>query len=202
MAVLPGYDSAAPWMRSGLACAPYVTGGSGADHRAERHRRRSSPSISSTHGGRRWRPAGGQRQAVHGDLHASAIMFFRRWRLCSDSHTPTIPLDRRLGDAHRGGSRQLTERGERHMDRSKRTAVVVGIAVLLAAVATLGMYRDGLADAGHGRGNRNRGRGRGAASAQARHAPHQGSRQGGAVAGERAGAPARSRRSRTSSTAA
>ena len=73
------------------------------------------------------------------------------------------------------------------MDRTKRTAVVVGIAVLLAAVATLGMYRIVSQMP--------------AAAAEmetvdvvvAQHPlklgtrTHQRSRQGGAVAGDRAG---------------
>ena len=42
------------------------------------------------------------------------------------------------------------------MDRSKRTAVVVGIAVILAAVATLGMYRIVSQMPASGRRNRDR----------------------------------------------
>ena len=74
------------------------------------------------------------------------------------------------------------------MNRNKRTVVVVLVAVLLAAVASLGMYRVVSArPATRGQRRQDRRRGRRAASAAARHPADPGPRQAGQVAGGDAG---------------
>ena len=75
------------------------------------------------------------------------------------------------------------------MDRNKRTAVVVLVAVLLASCGQFRhLSRGGGAAGQRGQRRQDRRRRRGAASAAARHPADQGSRQAGQVAGGDAGA--------------